>query len=63
MMLNISQKEEKIMISDAEINSVVVVKMKEPTIKLLKLLTLLMHSNIKKQLSLKLNSQAMLKDT
>jgi len=51
------------MISDAEINSVEVEKMKELTIKLLKLLMLLMHSNIKKHLSLKLNSQAILKDT
>ena len=63
MMLNISLKEEKIMISVVEINSVEVVTMKEPTINLLKLLTLLMHSNIKKQLSLKLNSLGMLKDT
>jgi len=63
MMLNISQKEEKIMILDVEINSVEVVRMKELMIKVLKLLMSLMHSNIKKQLLPNLNSLLMLKDT
>ena len=63
MMLNISQKEEKIMILDVEINSVEVVTMKELMIKVLKLLMSLMHSNIKKQLLPNLNSLLMLKDT
>ena len=63
MMLNISQKEEKIMILDVEINSVEVVTMKEVLIKVLKLLMSLMHSNIKKQLLPNLNSLLMLKDT
>jgi hypothetical protein len=63
MILNISQKEEKIMILDVEINSVEVVTMKELMIKVLKLLMSLMHSNIKKQLLPNLNSLLMLKDT
>lgn len=59
---SMSAKEEKIMISVVETHSVVVLKMKEPMIKKLKLSTLLMLSNIKRQLLPNLNSLDILKD-